>query len=130
MQIEKPRFFGSLESYEKYAGRNGFFLQFTEGRRTIYGTIAGKSYRLFWDTEQDYTRLDDGAAEVVIRPSDNALLASSLKPGVATPHILDMLPYYQLKFLMKAVSNPRRAHYANVAALTGAHIAKKGAVQR
>ena len=35
-----------------------------------------------------------------------------------------MLPYLQLKFLMDAVSNPRRAHYANVAALTGANLAQ------
>ena len=45
-QIEKPRFFGSLESYQKFAGRNGFFLAFSDGGSTIHGTIAGKSYRL------------------------------------------------------------------------------------
>jgi hypothetical protein len=57
------------------------------------------------------------------------VMAWSLKAGAAAPHNLDMLPYLQLKFLMDAVSNPRRAHYANVAGLAGAHVAQKGAVQ-
>ncbi len=44
--IEKPRFFGSLETYKKYAGRNGFHLAFEDSHTTIYGTIAGAAYTL------------------------------------------------------------------------------------
>ncbi len=129
-QIEKPRFFGRLESYQKYAGRNGFFLAFTGHDNTIHGTIAGKSYKLAFGAQQQHAVFDDGSAEIQVRTSDHAVLAWSLKPGCAAPHTVDMLPYLQLKFLMDAVSNPRRAHYANVAALTGANLAEEGAVQR
>jgi hypothetical protein len=31
--VEKPRFFGSLETYQKYAGRNGFYVEFAAGSR-------------------------------------------------------------------------------------------------
>ena len=31
--IEKPRFFGSLETYRKYAGRNGFYVAFKATRQ-------------------------------------------------------------------------------------------------
>jgi putative selenate reductase len=123
-QVEKPRFFGSLESYQKFAGRNGFFLAFSSGGTTIHGTIAGKSYRLTSDAQRQRAVFDDGSAEIQIRASDHAVLGWSMKPGVAAPHPVDMLPYYQLKFLMDAVSNPRHAHYANVAALTGANFAQ------
>ena len=122
-QIEKPRFFGSLESYRKYAGSNGFFLAFSGGGNTLHGTIAGKRYRLVRDARQQWTVFDDGSAEIQIRISDHAVLGWSLKPGCVTPHTVDMLPYLQLKYLMDAVSDLRRAHYANVAALMGANLA-------
>ncbi|MGI9100871.1 MAG: 4Fe-4S dicluster domain-containing protein [Terriglobales bacterium] len=126
-QIEKPRFFSSLENYEKYAGRNGFFLAFDGERKTIHGAIAGETYKLVCDSGRDYARFCNGAAEVDIRPSDGAVLAFTLKS--AAPHTLDLLPYLQLRFLLEAVSNPRHVNYANAAALTGVHVAKKGAVQ-
>jgi putative selenate reductase len=129
-QIEKPRFFGSLESYHKFAGRNGFFLDFDGATTTIHGTIAGKPYRLSCAAGEARAHFDNGAAEVQVRTSDHTPVTWSLKPGVAWPHMVDMLPYLQLKFLLDAVSNPSRAHYANVAALAGANLAKKGAVQR
>ena len=128
-QIEKPRFFGSLESYRKFAGRNGFYLALANGGCAIHGTIAGRSYTLSRDPQQQHDLFDDGSAEVRIRISDRAVLGWSMKPGFSPPHTVDMLPYLQLKFLMEAVSNPRRAHYANVAALAGANLAQKGAVQ-
>jgi hypothetical protein len=31
--VEKPRFFGSLETYRKYAGANGFYIEFAAGSR-------------------------------------------------------------------------------------------------
>ena len=128
-QIEKPRFFGSLESYQKYAGRNGFFLEFGDGGMVLYGTIAGKSYQLTRPAGDGHARFDNGSAEVHIRTTDHVIVTWSLKPGAAAPHTLDMLPYLQLKYLMDAVSNPDRAHYANVAGLAGANLAEKGAVQ-
>jgi putative selenate reductase len=123
-QIEKPRFFGSLESYQKYAGRNGFFLEFGGAGTTLHGAIAGKRYALTCGPDASEARFADESAEVQIRTSDHAVMAWSLKAGAAAPHNLDMLPYLQLKFLMDAVSNPRRAHYANVAGLAGAHVAQ------
>jgi hypothetical protein len=122
-------FFGSLESYEKYAGRNGFYLDFGGAGTTMYGTVAGKSYKLMRRAGQDYARFDNGSVEIRIRNADHAVVAWELKPGIAAPQTVDMLPYYQLKFLMNAVSNPRHVHYANVAGLSGEHVAKKGAVQ-
>ncbi len=128
-QIEKPRFFGSLESYRKYAGRNGFFLEFDDGLTTIHGTIAGKAYKLTRAAHQDVASFDDGSAEMQVSTREHRVVTWVLKAGVAAPHTVDMRPYLQLKFLLEAVSNPRRAHYANAAALAGANVVKKGAVQ-
>jgi putative selenate reductase len=128
-QIEKPRFFGTLAAYEKYAGRNGFFLEFDGATRTLHGTIAGKAYTLTCGADHDRAQFHDGAAEVDIRTTDHAVLAWSLKPGADAPCTLDLLPYLQLKFLLDAVSNPHHVNFANVAGLSGEYVAKKGAIQ-
>jgi putative selenate reductase len=125
--VEKPRFFGSLETYRKYAGRNGFFISYSDGRTAIYGTIQGRSYTLRLDISADRAWFDNGQVAVELVISTDTVLnwisnadsgaAVGSNAGEATSRTLDMLPYYQLKLLAKAVSDPRRIHYANVASL-------------
>jgi putative selenate reductase len=117
-QAEKPRFFGSLESYRQYAGRNGFFIEFAEGMKTIQGTISGKPYRLALDASADCARFEDESGAYVLQPSRNVLVSWRAKDdATTTARRLDLLPYLQLKFLLEAISDPRHVHYANVAGL-------------
>jgi putative selenate reductase len=114
--IEKPRFFGSLETYRKYAGRNGFYIDFKGDRTTIHGTIGGASYQLSLDPRVDIARFEDSGAAVEIRPSSGEVVSWKLKPGIsATRYKLDMLPYLQLKLLVESIRDPRRVNFANVA---------------
>jgi putative selenate reductase len=113
--IEKPRFFSSLETYRKYAGRNGFYIAFEGDQTTIYGTIAGASYQLSLNPPIDRAWFSDGNAEVEIQPSRDGVVSWKLKPEItATPYKLDMLPYLQLKLLVESLHNPRRVNFANV----------------
>jgi putative selenate reductase len=114
--IEKPRFFGSLETYRKYAGRNGFYIAFEGKQTTIYGTIAGASYQLRLNPLTDNARFEDLGASVEIRPSSGAILSWELKPATAN-YTLDMRPYLQLKLLAESVGNARHVNFANVAGL-------------
>jgi putative selenate reductase len=116
--IEKPRLFGSIESYRKHAGRNGFFIAYEGGRRTVYATVAGKAYILALDPAADRAWFDDGSAEIEMQLSKNAVLSWKQKPGtLAGGRAFDMLPYLQLKMMADAISDPRHVHYANVAGL-------------
>lgn len=116
--IEKPRLFGSLESYQKHAGRNGFFIAYEGERKTVHGTIAGKTYTLALDPAADRARFDDGSAEIEMQLSNNAILGWKPKLGApAGGRTFDLLPYLQLKLLANAIADPRRVHYANVAGL-------------
>ena len=122
--IEKPRFFGSLETYRKYAGCNGFYISYAGRRSAIYGTIQRRSYTLRLDPLADRAWFDDGQAEVELMLSTDRILswkpktnsdAAAGSPGSdAMGRTLEMLPYYQLKLLAQAVSNPRHVHYANI----------------
>ena len=128
--MEKPRFFGSLETYRKYAGKNGFYIDWqaeppaTVGQAlppgnllTIHGTIAGGSYILTLDPPADRARFETEPAVIEIRLSDNQALSWKPKPGAAPSGVIDMLPYLKLKLLAESVGDPRHVHFANVAGL-------------
>ena len=116
--IEKPRFFGSLETYRKYAGSNGFYIDFEGDQTTIYGTIAGASYQLSLNPVIDRAWFSSGNADVEIQPSHGVLLEWRLKPEVSgTRYELDMLPYLQLKLLVESIRDSRHVNFANVAGM-------------
>jgi ferredoxin len=112
--IEKPRFFGSLEAYRKYAGRNGFHVVFQGDQTTIYGTIAGASYQLSLNPPADRAWFEDLGAAVEIRPSSSEVVSWRLKPVASGRHLLDMRPYLQLKLLVESIRDPQRVNFANV----------------
>jgi putative selenate reductase len=116
--VEKPRFFGSLDTYRKYAGRNGFYLAFEGDQTTIFGTIAGASYQLSLNPLIDRAWFSNGKAEVEIQPSRDVVVSWKLKPEISTTRYqLDMLPYLQLKLLVESIRDPRRVNFANVKGL-------------
>ncbi|MBZ5726009.1 MAG: glutamate synthase [Acidobacteriia bacterium] len=112
---EKPRFFGTLETYRKHAGANGFFMDHAAG--AIYGTISGEAYELTLDRAADRARFATPAAEVEIRLSDNEVLSGVGLLACPQGILLDLLPYLKLKLLYEAIRDPRHVHFANVAGL-------------
>jgi putative selenate reductase len=113
-QLEKPRFFGSLETYRRDAGANGFYIDWEAD--TIHGTIAGVSYELALDRDGNRAWFRRRDAEFEIRLSDNEALATS------APARLDLLPYLKLKILLESISDPRHVHFANVGGLQENHL--------
>jgi putative selenate reductase len=116
--IEKPRFFGSLESYQKYAKTNGFFVEYGSEQRTIYGTIGGKAYSLCVDSDSGHARFSDGAVELDVDSATHQPV-SARRTAPAPPEsslLIDMLPYHQLRLLLDAVSKRDRLNYVNVRA--------------
>ncbi len=118
--VEKPRFFGSLETYAKHAGGNGFYI----GGHSIHGTISGRAYILTIDPEADRARFEPPGAEIEIRLSTGEPLTWKPKPGGADPlvqmgppgpalPIFDVLPYLKLKLLLESVTDPRHVNFVN-----------------
>ena len=114
--VEKPRFFGSLETFRRDAGRNGFYIDYA--RSAIHGVIAGEAYVLTVDRAADRACFERDDTEIEIRFSDNRPLHWTPKNGLAgAARTLDLLPYLKLKLLLESIGDPRRAHFANVAGL-------------
>ena len=117
--VEKPRFFGSLETFHRDAGRNGFYIDYA--RSAIHGVIAGEAYVLTVDRAADRARFERDDAEVEIRLSDNRAFGWRPKTAAAgAARTLDLLPYLKLKLLLETIGDTRHAHFANVAALPAA----------
>lgn len=111
-QIEKPRFFSSLETY-RAAGYQGFYVEYAERSRTIYGTLARKFYRVVVEGELDC--FDDGVVEADIDGRTRCILRWRAKlDRQAEGHTIQLLPYLQLKHLLQAVSNSKRINYVNL----------------
>jgi putative selenate reductase len=119
-QNRKPRFFGSLESYRRRAGVNGFFVDWAGS--AIHGTIGGDAFTLTLDRAADRGWLDGAVARVEIRLSDHQALSWTPKPGAPAVLTLDMLPYLKLKLLFESAGDPRHVNYANVAGFREAAI--------
>lgn len=107
--LEKPRFFGSLESWRRDARGNGFYMEFEGGRRTIRGAFGGGSYVLTLDGGR--ARFSDGAVEVEIETATGAVLDWTPREAART---VDLRPYVELKLLLEAAGGAGRVHYANV----------------
>ena len=121
-QVAKPRFFSSLETYRKYAGENGFYMDWAarvSGRELeIYGTIAGRAYVLTMYPGADHAVFETDTEEVEVRLSDHQALHWTPKDtGGAEVRTLDLLPFLKLKLLAEAIGDPRHVHFANVAGL-------------
>jgi putative selenate reductase len=115
-QVEKPRFFGSSETWEADAGANGFYIDWDA--RTIHGTLAHQRYLLNVDAAAGRAWFHRTDAAVEIRLGDNQVLAWRPTDSAGPPpSTLDMLPYFKLKLLMESIGDPRHVHFANVAGL-------------
>ena len=120
-QVEKPRFFGSRETYEADTGANRFYIDWAAC--TIHGTLGHERYELVIDTAVDLAWFHRKDAEVEIRPSDNEVLTwQPTGSADRAAFTLDMLPYLKLKLLMESISDPRHVHFANVAGLQEKHL--------
>jgi putative selenate reductase len=110
---EKPRFFGSLETYREHAGANGFYIDWKE--RRIHGAFAGLQCILSLHPQSGRAFIEQNGAEVEIRLADSEAQAWKPAPGAAeAPRFFDMLPYLKLRLLYESIGDPRRVHFANV----------------
>ena len=118
-QVQKPRFFGSLESYRKHAGRNGFFLEHDGPRRTIHGTIDGRPYRLELDAPAGQAVFHDGVAVTHLALEGNAVLDCRLAEDAVPPqlHRVEIARYLTLRHLAESVADPKHVNFVNVADL-------------
>jgi putative selenate reductase len=117
--IEKPRFFGSLESWTSLRGRDGFYAERRGGSDAIWGRIGGREYRLEVDRARDLARFTDGVITVEVSHRERRPLRAEAAEGAPDGHALDFSAYLNMALAVDGVLDLARANPVNAAVVTG-----------
>ncbi len=109
--IEKPSFFGSLESWNRAAPRDGFFVTSETTRREIIGRIKGAQYRLAH--LKDLWLFEDGKARLTIADPETKVLKVEQLNGALQGHTIDLKIFHTLRYLLIGILDPSRVNPVN-----------------
>ncbi len=110
--IEKPSFFGTIESWREAAPRDGFFVGRDNGHRQILGRIKGHDYSLIDDAAGQHT-WSDGTLTVAFDAADHAVVGVSGVDALSADHLVDMWVYHTLRYLLDGITDERRINEVN-----------------
>jgi len=112
--IEKPRFFGSLDSFRHQKHLSGFYLDIRQNESTLTGRFKDREFELIWEPILDRYVFSSSTAAIETNASTHEIRKASLinaKTGV-----IDMQYYHAMSVLLKGASNTNRVHFVNIEA--------------
>jgi putative selenate reductase len=115
--LEKPRFFGSLDAWRRFAPLDGFFALRADEVDAVWARLRGIEYHLEVDRVKDRALFTDGVVKVEVRHSRRSPLSAEAKPGAPEGHTLDFRAYLEAASVMDGVLDPARANPVNAACL-------------
>jgi putative selenate reductase len=113
--IEKPRFFGSLESFEAFAKHGGFFIQASVELVKARARIDGRDYHIEIDRSGGTARFSDDVIELVLAPKTTLIEAARVVPGAdaKTGHSLSTHPARSMLAIIAGVLDETRPNPVN-----------------
>jgi putative selenate reductase len=111
--IEKPSFFGTVESWQRAAPRDGFVIEHDGGGSSIRGRLRQHAYVLSATKHGDYA-LFDGVIEVRFDAAGRPV--NGVHANAPAGYRLDMWVFHTLRHLLHGVLDTRRVNQVNVAA--------------
>ncbi len=112
--LDKPAIFGSPESWQRAAPRDGCFIQVAAGAARIEGRCGGRLYVLEWLDEHSL-RFQDGPVRVAFDALKHAVTRVKLLEPIPTAHQVNLGRYHTLFRLLTGVLNPQRVNQVNIA---------------
>ena len=123
--IEKPRFFGSLESWRRAAPLTGFVLTREADAIVLRGRMIGGEFALSHVPGSGEAQFDAGGDVVVVDWESHEVLSArhresspesqnSRTPEPLAP-VVDLSPYLTLRLLLGALLSGPRVNFANAA---------------
>jgi putative selenate reductase len=113
--VEKPRFFGSLESWRRWRDRDGYFVLREAELDAAWGRIGGVEYHLEVDRAKDRGLFTDGRLRIETRHSERRILDARPEPDATDGCSLDFSAYLVLATALDGVIDTRRANPVNAA---------------
>jgi putative selenate reductase len=111
--LEKPRFFGSLESFERLKERDGLFARREAGKDAIWGRIRGREYYLEVDRARDQGFFTDGTVTLEVRHGERRAIRARTRAEAAEGHVLDFAAYLNMAVAVDGVLDPRHLNPVN-----------------
>ncbi|PYQ37780.1 MAG: glutamate synthase [Acidobacteria bacterium] len=111
--IEKPRLFGSLESWTALRERDGFFVRRGDGGDAVWARIRGSEYRLEVDRARDRGFFTDGVITIEVSHRERRPLGAQAREGAPDGHTLDFSAYLNMALVGDGVLDLRRANPVN-----------------
>jgi putative selenate reductase len=112
--LEKPRFFGSLDSFRHYQHLSGFYLDIRQNKSTLTGRFKDREFELTWDSILDRYVFSSDTAAIETNASTHEIRKASLinsKTGV-----IDMQYYYAMSILLKGMLDTSHVNFVNIQA--------------
>ena len=113
--IKKPTFYGSLETWQQAAPRDGFFIERTEKIARIRGRIKTADYALIWLPQSEKYEFTDGTARATFAAADHSLVEIEFAETLTAPHRLDLGVYHTLRHLLHGILDRRYINQINAA---------------
>jgi len=111
--IEKPRFFGTVETFSRQKSLSGFVLHRENNRPVLHGRFKEKLVLLSLDEERDEYLFHDGDVIVTVDGKSNTVRGIERRDGQGS-RTVDMRYYLTMKTLMKGMLDRGRVHFVNV----------------
>jgi len=123
--VEKPRFFGSLESWQRAAPLSGFVLTQEDDTFVLRGRTAEGEWALSHRCGSGEAQFDSAVAVVVVDWNSHKVLSvrpresripnpESRVPAIVAPApVVDLSPYMTLRLLLGALLHGQRVNFAN-----------------
>lgn len=110
--IEKPRFFGSLDSFRHYQNLSGFYLDIKQNRSTLTGRFQDREFELFWDSILDRYVFSSDTVAIETNASTHEISEAFLIN--ARTGVIDMQYYHVMSVLLKGMLDTSRVNFVNV----------------
>ncbi|MCX6551986.1 MAG: hypothetical protein NTY02_13480, partial [Acidobacteria bacterium] len=110
--LEKPRLFGSEDSWRLAAPLSGYLLVRDGQGFAIRGRLDGGEFALSRPADSDVAVMMSGAARLEIDWHTHEIRSARLR-GSANPARVDLAHYMTLRLLMDALLRPGRIHFIN-----------------
>ncbi|HZY11120.1 MAG TPA: 4Fe-4S dicluster domain-containing protein, partial [Bacteroidota bacterium] len=110
--IEKPRFFGSLDSWQRWKALGGFFFTKEHDCVVLYGRFKKNEYRLILETQQK-ARFHCDSCSMILDWETGKILGIEHQNS-SENIVVDMAYYLTMETLLKGMMDANRVHFVNV----------------
>ena len=116
--VEKPRFFGSKDTYDAYAKHGGFYVEASRDLVRAWARIDGHDYQLELERQNERAVFTDGILELVLDGKAGVIEGMRAVSDAPTAgHVLSTHPARTMLSIVRGVLDPTRPNPVNAPTL-------------